>query len=58
MITRRRASGERPSQAARGVFDSYSLIVQFYRRMSTAKPNTTMNPERRRGSSRPTGRAH
>ena len=29
MMTRRRSSGERPSQAARGVFDWFWLIVQF-----------------------------
>ena len=30
MMMRRRASGERPAQASRGVFDLLWLMVQFY----------------------------
>ena len=44
MMTRRRASGERPSQAARGVFDSFWLIVQFYHRKEHRETNHSDEP--------------
>ncbi len=44
MMTRRRASRERPSQAARGVFDSFWLIVQFYHRKRHRETNHNDEP--------------